>query len=177
VDEPLDNQYFNWLCAKVQHVEVPTPSLTYWKLFRKLYSTEYVWLVSGDDNRAEDGLELREEFLTEARLPDEPGWRHGLCSVFEMLVAFSRRAEFNAGETPYFWFWHFLENLGLREANDASNISEEEIDEILYNFVWRGYDENGQGGICPMDFATNDQRRVEVWYQFCEYLVAIDWPI
>lgn len=177
MEEPIDNLYFNWLCAKVLRVEVPTPSLTYWKLFRKLYSTEYVWLVSGDDNRCEDGLELREEFLIESRLPIDHAWRYGLCSVFEMLIAFSRKAEFNAGESPQFWFWHFLENLGLHEANDASDITEREIDRILYNFVWRGYDENGNGGICPMDFAPDDQRQVEVWYQFCEYLVAIDWPI
>ncbi len=57
------------------HVEVPTPSLTYWKLFRTLYSTEFVWLLSGDDNRAEDGLELREEFLLESNIPDDPQWR------------------------------------------------------------------------------------------------------
>ena len=177
MEEPLENLYFNWLCAKVLYLENPTPSLTYWKLFRKLYSTEYVWLVPGDDNRLEEGLELRDEFLTESRLPEDPSWRYGLCSVFEMLIAFSRKAEFNAGETPQWWFWHFLENLGLREASDASEITEKEIDEILYNFVWRGYDFNGNGGICPMDFATVDQRETEVWYQFCEYLVAIDWPI
>lgn len=177
MDEPLENLYFNWLCAKVLQVENPTPSLTYWNLFRKLYCTEYVWLLSGDDNRVEDGLELREEFLIESGLPEDQAWRYGLCSVFEMLIAFSRKAEFAAGETPVFWFWHFLENLGLRDVNDASDVPEEEIDEILYNFVWRGYDENGIGGIFPMDDAQNDQKQTEVWYQFSEYLVATDWPI
>lgn len=176
MDEPLDNLYFNWLCAKVIRVEVPTPSLTYWKLFRKLYCTEYVWLLSGDDNRAEDGLELREEFLVESRLREEEPWRSGPCSIFEMLIAFSRRAEFNAGKTPAFWFWHFLENLGLNEANDASDISDEEIDEILHTFIWRCYDSCGHGGLFPMEHPKYDQREIEVWYQFNQYLDDIAWP-
>jgi hypothetical protein len=177
VSEPIENLYFNWLCAKVLQTETPCPSNTFWRLFRKLYTTEFAWLLSGDDNRAEDGLELREEFLVESRLPDEPHWRHSICSIFEMLIAFSRKAEFNAGETPQFWFWHMLENLGLHEANDSSEMTDEEIDSILYNFVWRGYDEYGHGGLFPMENPPDDQRHVEIWYQFCEYLVDIDWPI
>lgn len=177
MNEPLENVYFNWLCAKVIRVDVPTPSLTYWKLFRVLHSTEYVWLVSGDDNRAEDGLELRLEFLLESGISDDSHWRDVGCSCLEMLIAFARRARFNAGETVPFWFWRFMENLQLADANDASEISPEEIEEILSNFVWRSYDNYGVGGLFPMNNPPKDQREVEVWYQFCEYLVDIDWPL
>lgn len=177
MNEPFENLYFNWLCAKVLRVDNPTPSLTYWKLFRQLHSTEYVWLISGDDNRAEDGVELREEFITESQLPYHHGWEDIGCSVMEMLIAFSRRAQFNAGETSQYWFWHFLNNLDLAGANDASDIPTEEIDEILNIFVWRLYDHNGAGGLFPMQNPHKDQKEVEVWYQFCEYLVDIDWPL
>lgn len=177
MDEPLENLYFSWLCAKVIRVEVPTPSLTYWNLFRRLFDTEFVWLLPGDDNRCEDGLELREEFFLESGIRDG-GELSGLgCSVFEMLVAFSRKAEFNAGETPAFWFWKFLENLGLREETDASENPPEVIEYILFNFVWRNYDEFGNGGLFPMENPPDDQRKVEIWYQFCEYLVDQNWPI
>lgn len=175
--EPIDNVYFNWLCAKVNRVENPTPSLTYWNLLRQLYITEFAWLVSGDDNRAEDGLELRVEFLMESRLPENELWESMGCSVLEMLIAFARKAEFNAGRSTEFWFWRFLENLGLADANDASYIPPEEIDEILYNFIWRTYEYDGTGGLFPMANPPKDQREVEVWYQFCEYLVDIDWPL
>ena len=177
MDEPLENLYFSWLCAKVNRVEVPTPSLTYWKLFRKLFDTEYVWLISGDDNRCEDGLELREEFLLESGINESEEFIGLGCSIFEMLIAFSRRAEFNAGESTAFWFWRFLENLELSSANDASDTPPEEIDAILYDFIWRNYDESGNGGLFPMNNPPDDQRHVEVWYQFCEYLVDQDWPI
>jgi len=176
MNEPLENLYFNWLCAKASHVENPTPSLTYWKLFRVLYSNEFVWLVSGDDSRALDGLELREEFFMESRLPEDPVWESMNCSIFEMLISFSRRAQFAAGETTSFWFWKMIENVGLRDANDAS-FHEEVVEEILYNFVWRNYDRRGVGGLFPMNNPQHDQRHVEVWYQFCEYLVDQDWPL
>ena len=175
--EPLENLYFNWLCAKVAHVEVPTPSLTYWDLFRHLYTTEFVWLVHGDANRLADGLELRHEFLVEAHLGEERGWRETPCSVLETMIAFARHAEFTAGESVSFWFWRFVENLGLIEANDASDISVEEIETILDDFVWRKYDENGRGGLFPLEHTTKNQREVEIWYQFNEYLVDQDWPI
>lgn len=175
--EPIENLYFNWLCAKVIYVEIATPSTTYWKLFGQLHNTEYVWLLSGDDNRAADGVELREEFLMESGLTDDPYWGDVGCSVFEMLIGFARRCEFAAGESVPYWFFHFLENLGLKEANDGSETPPEQIDEIVNAFVWRTYRSDGQGGLFPMHRPPKDQREVEVWYQFCEYLVDIDWPL
>lgn len=177
MDEPLESVYFSWLCAKVNRVEVPTPSLTYWKLFRALFSTEFVWLISGDDNRVEDGLELRQDFLVECGLPEDTDLGLMGCSIFEMLIAFSRRAEFNAGESSAFWFWRMLENLDLAKENDASTTPPVIIERILYDFVWRNYDEFGNGGLFPLSRPQEDQRPVEVFYQFCAYLVDQEWPI
>jgi len=172
VNEPLENLYFNWLCAKIIRLENPTPSLRYDKLLRILHNTEFVWLISGDDNRAEDGLELRREFLLEADIPDNIEWRMMPCSLFEMLIAFSRRTEFATDVPAQEWFWEFIDNLGLREFNDASPNSTEEISTILYDFVWRQYDNSGRGGgLFPIENPKHDQTQVEIWYQFCEYLV------
>lgn len=171
MSEPLENLYFNWLCAKVMRVEVPTPSLTYWKLLTELHNTEFVWLLSGDDNRAEDGLELRPEFLLESNLEADPEWIHLGCSLFEMLLAFSRRAAFQTEESAQEWFMHFLENMGLAEFNDARNFTAAEVGEYLYTLVWRTYSYDGRGGLFPIKNPPHDQREVEIWYQFCEYLV------
>jgi hypothetical protein len=171
INEPFENLYFNWLCAKVVFNMNPTPSLTYWTLLRTLHSTEFVWLLSGDDNRAEDGLELRVEFIFEAEAPDDPNWRRfPPCSVLEMLIAFSRRAAFATDEKAKDWFWEFIDNLGLKECNDGSNVTPEEIGEILDNFIWRTYDSRGRGGLFPIDNRNGDEREVEIWYQFCHYL-------
>jgi hypothetical protein len=178
MEEPIENLYFNWLCAKVNRVEVPTPSLTYVKLLRKLFNTEFVWIVSGDDNRVEDGLELRDEFVVETGLEEHseaPFFDLG-CSVLEMLIAFSRRAEFNAGETPQFWFWLMMDNLEISFANDSA-YREAPVDRRLYNFIWRLYNKNGQGGLFPLQLAPEDQKQVEIWYQFCEWLEDVNWPV
>jgi hypothetical protein len=170
MNEPLENLYFNWLCAKVIRLENPTPSLTYWKLLRELHNTEFVWLLTGDDNRAEDGLELRYEFVLEADIPDDPIWRSIGCSVLEMLIAFSRRTEFMTSEPAAFWFWEFISNLGLKRMNDV-NASSDRIASTLYKFVWRQYNFNGRGGgLFPLRRPQHDQREVEIWYQFSEWI-------
>lgn len=170
--EPLENLYFNWLCAKVNRPENSTPSLTYTKLLKRLHTTEFVWLVSGDDNRAEDGVDLRNDFLIEAQLPEDPMWLEEPCSVLEMLIAFSKRAEYATDSSYLGWFWEFLENLGLREFNDAAyNGFTKKIDDILFRFVWRQYDFRGRGGgMFPLQDTPQDQKEVEIWYQFCDYL-------
>ena len=170
MNEPLENLYFNWLCAKVMRVENPTPSLTYWDLLRALHGTEFVWLLSGDDNRAADGVELRVEFLIAADIPDHSDWRSQPCGLLEMLIALSRRAEFQSDISAYTWFWEFIENLGLGDCNDAACCSSEDINDVLYQLVWRTYEPNGQGGLFPMEHPKHDQTKVELWYQFFEYL-------
>lgn len=170
MNEPLENLYFNWLCAKVNRFENSTPSLSYDTLLRVLHNTEFVWTLSGDDNRAEDGVELRTEFLLAADLPDDPEWRALPCSLLEMLIAFSRRAEYMTDMNAEEWFWHFMENLGLDKYNEAYGASIDEIGEVLYRVVWRQYNFNGHGGLFPLSKPAHDQTKVEIWYQFCEYL-------
>lgn len=173
--EPLEHLYFNWLCAKVIYIRNQTPSTTYWKLLKTLHQTEFAWLMSGDDNRAEDGLELRREFLLAADIPDHQDWRRNPpCSVLEMLIAFSRRTEFQTATPARDWFWEFIENLGLRYSDDGSEMTPGEIQDILDPFIWRTYDYNGRGGMFPLERPHRDQRRVEIWYQFCDYLMDQD---
>lgn len=175
MDEPLEHLYFNWLCARVLRVVNPTPSLTYETLFKTLLTTEFVWLLTGDDNRAEDGKELRSEFLIMADLPDEVEWRTILpCSVFEMLLAFSRRCEFQTDIPHDQWFWEIIDNLGLKEANDASGVEPEEIQDTLRIFLFRQYPPDGDGGMFPLRRPHRNQRHVEIWDQFCDYLVDTD---
>jgi hypothetical protein len=172
VTEPFEHMYFKWLCAKVVYNMNPTPSLTYWNLLKTMQNTEFVWLLSGDDNRAEDGLELRREFILEAESPDDPSWRRDPgCSVLEMLIAFSRRTEYMTAQKAKDWFWEFIDNLGLKEVNDGHEATPEDIGEILDEFVWRTYEPSGHGGLFPLNDPQRDQTEVEIWYQFCDYLV------
>jgi hypothetical protein len=164
MSEELENLYFTWLCAKVEDRRIAP----YKRLLKKLHQTEFVWKIIGDDNRVEDGRELRREFLIAADAPDHREWRlDPSCSVLEMLIAFSRRAEYMTDEPADIWFWEFIDNLGLKGT-------ERNIDEILYNFIWRTYEYSGHGGLTPLDNPLSDQRDLQIWHQFCDYLIDKD---
>lgn len=173
MDQRLENMYFNWLATKVIRVHNPTPQLTFDTLLKALHNTEFAWFLDGDDNRAEDGKELRREFLIAGNFPDDIEWRNEYpCSVLEMLIAFSRKAEFNSEGIPAkAWFWEMLANLNLDKLNDASGVSPDEIIDVLEHMMWRQYPPNGDGGLFPLIYPEEDQRQVEIWYQFCAYLV------
>jgi hypothetical protein len=165
--EPIEEAYFNWLCAKVTSPYINN----YNDLLRILHTTEFVWTISGDRNRLQDGLELRDYFINESGYEKDPLWYNELCSVLEVLIAFAQRANFQTDIPVNDWFWKFMENLRLSEyRQQVSDLDRLEIDEILHCFVWRMYDENGYGSLFPMDGPHQDLRQIEIWYQFCAWV-------
>lgn len=175
MSEPIEETYFNWLYVKVvENRPVHTPSNSYLTLMRDLHTTEFIWLLSGDDNRAEDGLDLRKEFLLQAHLDQDPAWTSIPCSVLEMLIAFSRRAAFETELSSREWLWIFLGNLGLSDLTDATLGVTQLTYEIMDRFIWRTYNEKGEGGLFPLTNPQHDQRKVEIYYQFCEWLIEND---
>lgn len=169
----LDESYFQWLYAQVSSVKLRNPSRTYWNLLRILFTKEFLWFVPNDDNRVEDGKDLRMEFL-EAENVDpndvDPDWLCMDCSFLELLVGLSRRLGFLTSDTPDVWFWELIENLGLRTYNDRANISREDVENRLDRVMWRTYRRNGHGGLFPLRRAEDDQREVELWYQLNSYI-------
>lgn len=174
MNEPLDEQYLKWLYRQVASVRLKNPARTYWSLLRHLYTKEYVWLVPNDDNRVEDGRDLRYEFIEDNEAHPDSNWLGIGCSILEMLIGLSRRLAFEAEGEPAGWFWQLLDNLGLKDYSDARfNSSDElhnEIDDILDRVIWRTYDSDGRGGLFPLNGACDDQREVELWYQMSHYL-------
>lgn len=166
MSEPIQEEYFDWLCAKVVSPYIQN----YWDLMQILFRTEFVWVVPGDRNRAEDGKELREYFLNETGWDKDSLWYSEPISVFEVLIAFAGRASFQTDIPVNDCFWMFMANLKLDEYRQVSELDLSVIEEILYTFVWRTYGANGHGGLFPLDEPKEDQRTVEVWYQFCAWV-------
>jgi hypothetical protein len=166
MSEPIENEYFNWLCAKV----LPQGGRQYYGLLRILYRTPFGWVVSGDENREEDGRELRLYFLNETHTHNDRGWYEEPCSVFEMLLAFAQRAYFQTDRPAREWFWEFITNLDLGDFRQVDQEDIPVIEERLNVFVSRTYEANGYGGLFPMQWPKHDERKVEIWYQFCDYL-------
>lgn len=169
---PLDELYFTWLYGQVGSVKIANPSRTYWALCRQLFKKEFVWIVPNDDNRAEDGRDLRQEFLEEERIAEvEDDWLRYGCSMLELLIALSRRCAFEAGDTSEHWFWRIMGNAQLAIYNDRVLNFAKEVDEKLDCIIWRTYMPSGRGGLFPLENPDKDQRRVEIWYQLCAYLL------
>lgn len=169
--QPRNDPYFDWLARKVATRR--RTSQPYWNLLELMYHYEFVWKVMRDDNRAEDGRALRQEFLDELGEDGDPIFLSEPCSILEMLTAFAERASYQTDISRPDWFWRFVNTLGLGDLTD-DNFNPEEAEDALYNFVWRTYDYDGQGGLFPMRNPQHDQREVEIWYQFSEYLAEHD---
>jgi hypothetical protein len=164
-----DGAYFHWLLNKVvPKPEVVTPTNSFNSLMAKLFDTEFVWLLSGDDNRSADGIELRLYYSRETNAEYDSRWDMIGCSMLEMLIAFSYRAEFASYSTAMEWFWMFLQNLDLADQND-SNYDDNFVSGVLLTFIWRTYDPDGRRGMFPLKEPQQDQRDVELWYQFSAY--------
>lgn len=170
--EPLDEQYLTWLYARIGSVKERRKTNTYWSLLRLLYVKEFVWLIPNDDNRVEDGRDLRYEFLEETDPSGavDPNWMGMGCSVLEMLMGVSKRLSFEDDRTPHHWFWELLINLGLGGYNDKE-FDEARVTEIVDNLIWRTYEPNGMGGLFPLRDPSEDQRYVEIWYQLSAYIL------
>lgn len=167
-----DDAYLRWLYQQVAQVRLRNPSRTYWSLLRHLYTTEFVWFIPNDDNRVEDGRELRYEFIEETGIQNvNDEWLDLGCSMLEMLIALSRRLAFEAEGRPRAWFWHLLHNVNLDQLTDAAPYPEEEVSEILDTVIWRFYGKDGHGGLFPLKNARQDQTKIELWYQLAAYLL------
>lgn len=171
MNEPLDELYLNWLYGLVADSRISVRSRSYWTLTRQMFTKPFAWFVPNDDNRVEDGRSLRDEFIEDLGLDDvDPDWMQLDCSMFELLIGLSRRLSFQTEGEPREWFWHLVDNLGIR-YNDRERYPTALVEEVLDNVIWRTYKRNGDGGLFPLRHADRDQRDVELWYQLSAYLL------
>jgi hypothetical protein len=158
--------YFLWLIGQIG---VPEKNRnTYNDLFMRFYETEFVWIVPNDDNRLQDGVELRREFLGKRRIANLDSMP---VSMLEVLIALSRRVAWTTDRPAEFWAWQLLENLRLTKSSDPlTGRKAERVEEILEALIWRTYDMDGNGGFFPLNYPTDDQTKREIWDQMNAYV-------
>lgn len=158
-----DQAYFEWL---ISQITIPNGK-TYNELFERMHKMEFVWTVPNDDNRIRDGIDLRFIFLnnTHKALSLET------VTLLEVLIGLSKRVAFTAGGNPPAWAWKLIKNLRLNKATDPLiGVKANRVEEIIYALIWRTYEKNGQGGFFPLSYPTEDQTKVEIWYQMNAYV-------
>ncbi len=162
--------YFYWLVSIIEDGEHKTSD--YIRLLLFLFRTEFYAVMSRDENRIEDGLDLRERYIYMERLNiysdelDAPPY----CSVLEMLVALAIRCENEIMYDPDYedrtskWFWIMLDNIGLSDFKDG-NFDENEANYIISKWLERDYKRSGVGSIFYTNNPKINMQKTEIWYQ------------
>jgi hypothetical protein len=175
--EEIYRDYFEWLYSQIARPNMRRKAHNHRYLTIQLHNKEFVWFVPNDDNRMQDGRDLRHEYAQERKLVGylPTDWYHAPCSMLEMLVALARQLGFQTGDEPGVWFWHLIENLDLLKFNDAhyDERAERIIDHVLDRVISRTYGMSGAGGLFPLKHAQEDQREVELWRQLNAYLIEL----
>lgn len=168
-----DERYFAWLYAQVADAKTRDPAKSHYLLCEQLYKTPFRYSILNDENRAEDGIDLREEYCDSTGDRVGPDWFSLECSIFELFIGLARRAAFQTNGRPDVWFWIMLQNLELSKYTDDiyHDMINDAVIESLDRFLDREYDVNGTGGLFPLKNPERDQRDVELWYQLSAYLL------
>lgn len=167
--------YFRWLTEKAN---MASPFLYLAKI---LHQHKFYYTVPHDQNREQDGLNLRETFLEETRQATEKNrerLNENPCSVLEMLIALSQRMESMYQDSPYEktaqqWLSEMLSNLKIGYMTDGVLVEFPEYAitarRNISAFLDRTYQANGDGGLFPLRRPTRDQRSIEIWSQMGDY--------
>lgn len=163
-------RYYNWLLSFIDEYH----QKHYTNLLRKLFMTEFEWIIPDDENRAVDGVSMRQEFTAQTGivmiLPDT-------CSVLEMLIALARRIndityEVERGPFTYYWFWTMIRNLGIAEMDDI-HYDEGMVTIVLHDWMNRLYSPNGRGSLFYIPGCESDVRSVDIWCASNWYLTTL----
>ena len=118
----IENEYFDWMYDMVCERRFYGDN-SYWDLLNRLHNTPFRYILSMDENRASNGIELRWRFAVRCGFSDVPDELRGPCSVLEMLIALAMDCEdwmddASYGDRTSQWFWGMITNLGLGAMTD-----------------------------------------------------------
>jgi len=169
------NRYFDFLRSIVDEED----KHEYDKLLSELHRIDFYSLIPNDDNRGEDGKQLRQRFVDEGGPQGLSLSQNEPCTVLEMLIGLAYRLEFESAnsrweKTPGEWFWILLDNLGLGWCDNMKFVQIKNTDELHLKIgvcLDRHYKSDGNGGLFPLKEPRKDQRRIEIWYQMSAYIM------
>lgn len=164
--------YLDWLKNQVEYFDGPRHN----QLLNKLHDLPFTPIIERDENRAYDGIHLRDEYFDE--YGDDAYIIDTGCSFLEFLVALARRMNYIYArvdeDRTADCFWMLIDNLGIYYSDeiDASFFKKREkyVEFAVKNVNDRSYQENGRGGLFPLRHPRTNQRNVEIWYQMNQYL-------
>jgi hypothetical protein len=152
---------------------------SYMNLCGQLYKTKFEWFIPNDDNRINDGFDLRDEFsaLSSLEINEiDNDVSYSDISVLEVLIALCYRVSYDSTLSVNDCFWEFIHNLDLQKYTDNhySKSSYNQIHRKVHRFINREYLPDGTGGLFPLKNPKENQQNVELWFQMSAYLIEND---
>ena len=161
------NRYYIWLLNRIDFDSYEDRS----KLLQYLHNKEYVWDIWTDENRAEDGMELRAQFEKETDYLDYSPLNKP-CSVLEMLIAFAERIDKDVTDEEYgapYWFWIMIDNLGLKDCTDDI-FDAKKVNETLDKWLNRLIKNEIKTGIFPVKSGKKSDGDIDCWFQMQKWI-------
>lgn len=146
-------------------------------LFDTLSHTPFYWIVPMDENRYNDGINLRSLFAYEKNLDPEMIFEmlsDQPCSILEMMVALTIRIndimdDIEQGDRLKSWFWGMIDSLGLYGMTDE-RYSPIFVEAVLKKFLNREYGNDGRGNLFPNFKDFDSYTKIQIWDQAMYYL-------
>lgn len=171
----VSEDYFNYLYNIVCDV---TASIKYVELLHFLYDTKFEYDNAMDENRANNGIDLRYRFAMDCQYSKSEidayiGYMP--CNMLEMMIGLALSIEEHIMDDPTCgnrtgqWFWNMITSLGLSGMCDGQ-FNEWRATEVMNRFVDRNYKRNGEGGLFTISDNSIDMRELEIWHQAMCYL-------
>ena len=134
-----------------------------------------------DENRAKDGINLRNRFsdlysLSGDQMREIFGEKP--CSMLEMMIALAIRIEddFMGTESTNNtsrWFWSMIFSMGLQFQKDG-NFDEDRVHSIIMQFIDHRYGQDGRGSLFHVPIHGVDFRSLQIWDQMNYWLILLD---
>lgn len=174
MSDSITKDYILWL-SEIIDLDSKNEAGGYYYLIKTLYKKEFYWTNDMDENRSDEGKELRVIFSDECGLENVPDEINGACSVLEMMIGLAKR--WNQEVSPSddedctdVYFWIMIKNLGLEGCTD-DKFDPEMVREKLDILLDRDYSDDGKGGLFPLKKSKESQKSIELWYQLQNYLM------
>lgn len=177
----MTDDYLNWIYTRVIVDEI-YKGLSYEQLFNCLYSMQFRPINPMDENREQDGIDLRYRFADAMGIPygqiactidSRP------CSVLEMMAALAFRCEDQImtddayGDRASWWFFKMLDSLGLIDMDDQ-NFNRNKVVFVVDRLNNLDYSSDGKGGLFYIPNSPVNMPKTDIWYQLMAYLKTLN---
>ena len=171
-------EYYEWLCNRV--ATRGKTAENYGLLLNFLFYLPFYWIeeIPMDENRAKDGISLRQAYLFDHPFDTWPqtDYMDDKASVLEVMIAMAGRCESDYLGDPllpdgtYKWFWAMIDNLDLADQTN-DNFNEGLCHYILSACLNRDYGPDGIGSFWPSSNTHSDLSREEIWSQMGAWII------